>query len=161
MIEYIYHITMNTGHIRKTYPSEVDKELYFVLNRIYREALTKEGVRLFDKYILKGSKFEGGAIFTLFGDLALGKKQSEEIIPVPILTTVSVVENADSVWEDLFDSATVPLLTTEKKKKVPVPCIIDRIDIGGTNPNFIEAFEWTGDMTRILGWMTLDPSAIR
>src|SRR5690606_976729 len=109
MIEYIYHITMNTGHIRKTYPDEVDKELYFVLNRIYREALTEQGARLFEKYILKGSKFEYGAIFTLFGELK--NKEINETTLAPILTTVSTTKNAEQIWKQLYDISTLPLKT--------------------------------------------------
>lgn len=36
-MEYINHITLNTGHIRKTYPEEIDNKIYFLLNRIYAD----------------------------------------------------------------------------------------------------------------------------
>ena len=48
----INHITLNTGHSRKSYVSEIDKSLWFEIQNIIKQAQTKKGVELFDNSFL-------------------------------------------------------------------------------------------------------------
>ncbi|ALA55226.1 hypothetical protein CAY60_021285 [Shouchella clausii] len=147
-MKFISHITLNTGHVRKTYPNEVDKSLFFRLNRIYKESFEKDGAILFDEYLVKGTKFEGGSILTLYSDDGL----------LPILTTASSKHKHTELWETLHSSATVPL-ATQATNPADGPFIVDRLEIGAmTN---MDILKWTGDFSRCMGWASLNPRKIR
>ncbi|MGG3987668.1 hypothetical protein [Bacillus smithii] len=147
MPAYINHITLNTGHTRKTYAEEVDKELYFILKRILKDSFQPEGAKLFDSYTLKGTSFEDGAIFTLYKD---GK--------LPILTTAATKKRNKELWGTLHETATIPLYT-KKEFEPAAPYIADRVEIGTVMD--LEVTKWTGDMAKCLGWIVLFPGKIR
>ena len=145
-MKYINHVTLNTGHTRKSYPNEVDRELYFILKRILNDSFQPEGAKLFDAYILKGTPLESGAIFTLYKD---GK--------IPILTTAATRNQNSELWKMLLETSTI---TINKKLAEPIaPYIVDRIEIGLVFD--LQASSWTGDMSKCLGWIALFPEEIR
>jgi len=47
-VNFLYHVTLNTGHIRKIYPEEIDKRIYFALRRILRDSLRPEGAEVME-----------------------------------------------------------------------------------------------------------------
>lgn len=47
-MKYMNHITLNTMDVRKTYPSEIDKDIYFILKGIVSEAKKNEYVEILD-----------------------------------------------------------------------------------------------------------------
>lgn len=147
MPDYINHITLNTGQSRKSYPNEVDRELYFILKRILNDSFQLEGAKLFDAYILKGTPLESGAIFTLYKD---GK--------IPILTTAATKRRDTELWESLHTTSVIPLYT-KKEFQPSAPYVADRVEIGAMLD--LEATKWTGDMAKCLGWITLFPEEIR
>jgi len=145
-MQYINHVTLNTGHTRKSYPNEVNRDIYFILNRVKNDAFN-QGAKIFDKYTLKGTKLEYGAIFTLYGKN-----------DIPILTTASTRKKDQELWNLLHETATLPLFT-KKGFQATAPYIVDRLELGFVTD--ISASEWTGDMTKCLGWITLFPDQIR
>lgn len=145
-MEHINHITLNTGHIRKTYPHEVDKDLYFKLRQIYKKSLSPDGTELFDGFIVKTTQTEIGAITTIFK------------AGVPILTTACSKNDDGSLWKSMHEYSTVPL-QTKPTDKIPLPYIADRVEIGAVF--YPGATQWTGDFARCMGWMILAPEKIR
>lgn len=146
-MKHINHITLNTGHVRKTYPHEIDKELYFVLNRILNDSVKPGGAELFDGYRVKSTHTDGVAIATLYAN-----------DDAPILTTAcSKYDNAE-LWRSLHESSTVPLMT--KVSDMPAaPFIADRIEQGALL--HLDSMSWTGDFARCHGWIALYPDKIR
>lgn len=146
-MKYINHITLNTGHARKTYPHEIDKGVYFVLNRIYKESFKPEGVEIYTDYKLKCSGQGGTVIGTVFANDGM-----------PILTTTCSKDDDGSIWRTLHESSIVPLMTNPEDKP-PIPYIADRIEPGAAI--HFDAMEWTGDFAKCFGWIALDPKQIR
>lgn len=132
--------------MRKTYPNEVDKKLFFILKRIYKEVFNNDGARIFDDYIVKGTKFNGGALFTLFKN------------DMPILTTAPSKYENHEVWELLHETATMPL-KTNSSTHIEAPFIADRLEVGAIQD--LDAMKWTGDFSKCIGWVSLDPNKIR
>lgn len=146
-MEYINHVTLNTGHARKSYPSEVSKEIYFILNRIYKDSFSKDGAEIMDGFILKSSDGqEEGIIATIYSPEGM-----------PILTTGIVNGGSGFMWQHLQDSSMLPL--PKNLKEPEYPYVADRIEMGAMmNPT---ALQWTGDFTRCLAWYHLAPEKIR
>lgn len=145
-VEYINHITLNSGHIRKAYPEEVNKDLYFRLRQIFKRSLTPDGVEMFDGYIVKTTQTEIGSITTIFKE------------GVPIITTACSKNDTGILWKSMHETSMVPL-KTKVTDKFMLPYIADRIEVGAMF--HIDAMEWTGDFARCMGWMILFPNKIR
>ncbi len=147
-MKYINHITLNSGHIRKTYSSEIEQGFYFKLMRIYKDIFKKEGTDIIDGYIAKGTNEPGnGVLITVFGPDG-----------VPILTTGITKNENNTVWDLLHTTSMAPLKTSAASPP-EVPFIADRLEIGAMI--HMDALKWTGDFTRCMGWICLDPQAIR
>lgn len=147
-MEYINHVTLNSGHIRKTYPDEIDKELYFFLNRIWKDSQYGSGVELFDGYVLKSTKIEQGAIGTIF-------KES-----TPIITVAAVNSDDGTIWRKLHETYVLgEELATNLDEPMDTPYIADRLEVGAIT--HIDAMLWTGDFSRCFGWIVLAPEKIR
>lgn len=146
-MKFINHITLNTGHIRKSYVREVDKKLYFVLKRIHQESLEPDGSKLFDKYTLKSTVAASATIATIF--------DSEGI---PVLTTLCTKSKEHNFWEDLHDTSSAPL-ATQRSQPISTPYIADRLEVGAMFN--LDALKWTGDFSRCFGWLCLYPRDIR
>lgn len=145
-MNYINHITLNTGHIRKTKPNEVNKELYFILKRLYRDSL-KEEVEIHKGYTMKSVQDSLGTVITVYS-----KEKS------PILTTaISKTDTLGLLWKMMHDTP-FPLATSPNKP-ITVPYIADRVEIGAIHN--LDAMKWTGDFSRCMGWIILAPEKIR
>lgn len=145
-MKYLNHITLNTGHMRKTYPDEVDKKIYFVLKRILRDSLKGEGAEVYPNFILKTTQAEDATIATVYRD------------QLPILTTTCCKTDDGSIWRTLHESAMTPL-KTKANDKLPTPYIADRIEIGYMM--YMNELSWAGDFSRCFGWITLAPDQVR
>lgn len=147
---YINHVTLNTGHIRKSYPDDVGKDLYFMLRRLFVEMFSDNGAEVVEGYHAKARYSEGnGVLITLFSN----------IDNVPILTTAIVKENNDDfLWELLHENYSAPLATNISNPPEK-PYIADRMEIGAML--HIDALKWTGDFSRCMGWIYVDEKAIR
>ena len=151
MLEYINHITLNTGHSRRTYPHEIDKGLYFKLKKLLRDSFSPEGAKLDDIYYFKSSTGGGQEMITTLYGFSQEK-------PIPILTTGISAKTNGYLWGLLHGDDSFGLVTN--KDALPsVPYIADRLEIGSM---FLpEALQWTGDFSRCIGWTFLEPRAIR
>lgn len=144
-MKHINHITLSSGHIRKTSPNEVDKELYFILKRLYNDSLKKE-VEIFDGYTMKTTSTEIGTLITVYNAAKM-----------PILTTAISKNDTGELWEVLHESATTPL-KTDKGKIPELPYIADRLELGAMFD--LAATKWTGAFSRCMGWIVLYPKAV-
>lgn len=146
-MEYINHITLNSGHTRKSYPSEVSKELYFILQRIYKDIFSG-GAELFDGYTIKGTWEDGvGVIYTVFDPQGN-----------PVVTSGVSKYRRSELWTALHTSS-MTLLKTSEKFPPKSPWIADRIEFGAMDN--VEALGWTADFSRCIAWMCLAPEKIR
>lgn len=146
-LAYINHVTLTTGHVRKTYPREINKEIYFKLNRILQESISPNGAELFAGYRVKITRIEGGAISTVLGPGG-----------APVLTTLCTRDDDGTLWQMIHEHASLPIVT-DPKKRPQLPYIADKLEIGATM--HMDAMSWTGDFARSIGWAILDPSSIR
>lgn len=146
-MNFINHITLNTGHIRQTYPTEVDKSIYFILKRIYKDSFQKKGASLFGRYTMKSTKSDYGVLITVFNDDS-----------IPILTTGISDTDDGTLWDLLHTSATTPLKTS-KLMHADTPYIADRLEVGALIS--LHAMEWTGDFSKCMSWIVLSPKQIR
>lgn len=146
-MHYINHITLNTGHVRKTYPHEINKELYFVLKRLYKDIFEHKAV-IYEGYTAEGTyEPNNGAIITVYGP------QGE-----PVLTTGITRDKGSSIWELMHSTSAYPL-ATKPNSPPKTPFIADRIEVGAiTN---MDALQWTGDFSKCMGWICLAPEKIR
>ena len=148
MTSFLYHVTLNTGHVRKTYPHEVGKDLYFYLRRIFEESTRPEGTAVYDGgYRLKTTRHGRQAIGTIYGPDG-----------APILTTACSPTPDPELWRQLHEMAALPLVT-DPHKPPSGAYIADRIEPGAVM--HMAAMTWTGDLVRCLGWMIVAPERIR
>ncbi|MFB5269317.1 hypothetical protein ACE41H_21380 [Paenibacillus enshidis] len=142
------HITLNSGHSVITTPDEVDKELYFFLQRIYRDSQRPEGVMMPDGYHFKTTVFSEGAVATVSGPSG-----------VPILTTCGLRQDPDgALWRMLHNHYDGPLMT-DPNNPPKAPYIADRLEIGSSM--HMDAMEWTGGFARCFGWIVISPESVR
>ncbi|GED65609.1 hypothetical protein [Lysinibacillus fusiformis] len=143
----INHITLNSGHIRKTNSNEVSKDLYFTLNRIYKDSFEEIGTELFDGYTVKSTFKEiHGVITTIF-----------DTNGIPVFTTASVINFESKMWEILHESSALPLRTNIDTPP-QTPYIADRLEQGYFL--HLDVSEWSGDFARCFGWMYINPKSI-
>lgn len=149
-MEFINHVTLNTMDARKTYPNEVNKDIYFILKGIVSEAKKNEYVEILDDIYLSLT-IESKDIYAA---TLLYKKQ------FPVLTSYGVKkkEDMDYVWD--VATGLYKKITADNIERIPVqnPAIIDVLYPIVNVP--FEIFSWTGDFTRCLGWILLDPDSI-
>ncbi|MDK8182139.1 hypothetical protein [Paenibacillus sp. UMB4589-SE434] len=147
-MDYFNHITLNTGHSRKSYPSEVEKEIYFILHRLYKD-IFNGGADLFDgRYVVKGSQDDSGAVVTVY---------KAEIDLMPILTTGISRYRKSKLWELLHSSSTAPLKTNAKFPPA-APWVGDRLEVGAMIDT--EALTWTAGFSKSIGWIYLAPHKV-
>ncbi|MDF9296083.1 hypothetical protein [Geobacillus stearothermophilus] len=144
----INHVTLNTGHIRKSKSDEVDKGLYFVLHRLTKEIFSPNGASVVDGYIAKGTRDDDGdALITVFS-----------MEGAPIVTIGMTKRKNSPVWGLLHETSTLPLATSPNHPP-EAPYVADRIEPGALFHT--EALEWTGDFSRCMAWICLYPEKIR
>lgn len=146
-MKYLNHITLNTGHVRQTYPEEVNKSIYFRLKRILNDSLHQDGAEVLDGYRLKTTQAGGHTLATIFGSDG-----------APILTTACSRNDDGALWRLLHKEPSMPLMT-HSSDPPPVPYIADRLEVGAVL--HIDAMQWTGDFSRCFGWVVLAPNQIR
>lgn len=148
-MDYINHITLNTGHIKKTYPGEVDNGLYFTLKRIHKGMFERK-VEILEGYTVQGTNDPNeGILITVY-----------DPHEIPILTTGITMHKGSVIWE-LLHSTAYPDLPLKTNPQFPpqVPYIADRLEIGAlANMN---ALAWTGNFSKCMGWICLAPEKIR
>jgi hypothetical protein len=145
-MEFINHITLTTGHCRKTFPKEIAGR-YYSIKRVYEGLFSKDGIEITEGFYAKClENFEGGILIVVYSPRNL-----------PILTSgISKYKN-NNLWKYLHDSSCTPTITNPLIQP-EAPYIADRIEIEAINyPN---AMTWTADFTRCMGWMFISPESI-
>src|SRR5690625_3088328 len=146
-MEYINHVTLNTGNCRKTYANEIDRGIYFRLNRMIKESTVGDGVEVYRGYRLKTTMGDGGAIATIIS-INSG---------IPVITSACSKMDHEA-WHVLHDRGDMTLKTDKDDPPEP-PYIIDYLEVGAAM--HLDAMIWTGDFARCFGWTILSPSSIR
>ncbi|GIO39285.1 hypothetical protein J41TS12_41460 [Paenibacillus antibioticophila] len=144
---FLNHITLNTGHMRKTYTSEVDKQMYFAMRRLFKDAIGPEGAALFKIYRAKTTHVGPTAVTTVYGPEG-----------APILTTACSKDDDGSLWRMMHETFSGPL-ATKATSPAPLPYVVDRIEVGASI--HLDALKWTGDFSRCFAWAALFPEKIR
>lgn len=152
-INKINHYTMNTQNNRVSNPEEVNKELYFKLKSIFKDAQTKNGADLLDNT---------NVILTIDDDCYIAtlryKKKNEYI---PVLVTAGTANKDSRMWLWKHMTSTMQDITGAKGNTFQMPpdapFILDMLIPVLVNPKI---YKWTGDFTRCLGWMMLSPKSI-
>lgn len=147
-MEFINHYTVNTSHNRKSYPHEVDKNIYFMLAGIVKKAIAGEMVEIFDYIYLTLGVEQDVYVATLWDTSknpllvsigATSKEARKQVLKI-------IREN----FKDFY--RTTPVLPD-------IPFIADIITPFSTL--YPGIFTWTGDFTRCLGWFMIAPEKIR
>ena len=139
---------------RQTTPDEVDKSLYFKLNRIIHEALQQDFVALTEDLEITLSESDDVYIATILYVNGNDK--------IPVLTTMGTAnesstdilwQNANDFYNDIF-----PGFFKKTRFEVGAPLILDLV-IPAPVP--LNIYLMTGDISRCIGWMLLSPESIR
>lgn len=147
-MKYFNHVTLNTGHSRKSYPNEVLKVNYPHIKKVYEDMFKEGGTDVLNGFIAKGYDYsENGTYIRLFSPQG-----------VPILTTGIVKSKNSNIWKTLHSLTVLPTVT-DPFSPPELPFVADCLDIGATL--YPEALRWTGDFTRTMGWMCLSPKSIK
>jgi hypothetical protein len=142
---YIWHVTLNSGHVAKQERSNISEEaiaaLADTLDGILQGAhLQIPGV---DNYLVNASHHGHDLIATVW--------RGPWDRRAPIVTTATALKSrsAKSLWELMHDQSTVPL-RTDRGRPPTTPWQADRIEVGASlHP---DALSWTGDFSRCLAW---------
>lgn len=149
----INHYTLNTGNMRESSSSEINKDIYFRLKSIINRA--KRGkTELLDNTYIEISEDDYGYICDLYG------RRGKEYVPILSTAGTKIESGRKYIWDSM---ETIAKAEYGKKYSyrvpVAVPYIVDLIHIPSVY--FMEVMEWTGDFTRCLGWMLLFPEEVR
>ena len=150
-MEYINHYTLNTGDNRKSLPSEVNKDMYFVLKRMIDEAKRNEFADVLDGTVMKLTIEDNSYAITLFNN-------SEE--KIPLLTTLGCSDGKDAAKTLKEANRLYKSIYNQESKISPItPFCIDVI-----LPSIIfnpKVSAWTDDLCRCMAWVLLAPEMIK
>jgi hypothetical protein len=151
-MDSINHYTLNSKHTNISKSDGVQKEMYFYLKGMIKDAQRKEGVDLMDS-----TNF----LLTLEDDCYVGTlrvKLGNEYIPILVTSGTSNQDKRFYVWKNLIEVRD-NVFPSEKAFEIPptTPFILDLIMPFHINP---EIFKWTGDFTKCLGWILMSPKSI-
>ena len=147
-VKYINHYTVSTSHNRVSYPGEVNKGLYFKLKNIVDDAINGKKTEILE-----------GIYLTLTADTDCYAATLWLDDSTPLITTLGADTKSGrdkihkAVMDDYSDFMPQPII-------IPVcPVIVDVI----LPPAILrpDIFEWTGDLTKCLGWMLIAPDKIK
>lgn len=153
-MKYINHFTLNTGHNRKSYPSEIDKGFYFKFATIINDIIASGEICEFyieGTYLKITTNGNDNYFATLHIDFN-GEK-------IPIFATVAT-SNPDKRVQVISDIKPYFKLCASHGTFLPpdAPLIIDIV-----LPQIMLApyvLEYTGDLSRCLAWTILFPQDI-
>lgn len=149
-MEYINHFTMNTGHSRKSYPSEIDKKFFFQFVPIINEIIKDGGIceYIIDETYMRITPKNENCYFA-----SLYIKNNGEYVPMFASAATSDVDmrveliSYVSEYRELCSPPNITFMPPE------APLIIDMI-----LPSIFmrtDLLRYTGDMSRCLAWAML------
>lgn len=156
---YIEHVTLTTGHTRRSPRSEVSDEVVAMLRPLLDRALRGEHVAI--PGAVPACTMTGGvhgrccAVTVWSQDPVSGGTARPQ--PVPI-ATVGVAEHSRCgayLWRHLHETAQPPQqLATRPDQVPPEPWCAARLEVGAALVP--EAMEWLGDLERCIAWTWLE-----
>lgn len=154
MLDYINHVTYNSMDINKTVPDDIDKKIYFILRNIVEESRKNTYAYVFDELAIQITEEDDIYVATIYY-VYDGNK-----IPVVITYGSKSDQGVKKIWQYAKDfyRKVFGKYDSVEKFQIGAPLILD-IVIPAPVP--LEIYTMTGDMSRCIGWMMLDPESIR
>lgn len=152
---YVLHVTLTTGHRRRSLRSEVRDEVLAVLRPLLERALAGEYVAVpgvGTGYTMRGARYGRCCTVTVYAP----QGETARPQPVPVLT-IGVAGHSRCgarLWRSLHESAAIVPTVTSPDQTPPEPWVADRLEIGAVQ--HLEAMHWTGDWSRCMAWTWLE-----
>lgn len=129
--DYIWHVTLDTGHARQSYRSEIDDAIATLVRQHIDEALAGHPVEIRPGYDLKVSTAGGALLATVI---------SNRVGPLVTIAIARVSRHSRKLW-DLMDGQDSPPET---------PWCAVRLHPGLDDD--LAAASWLGDFERCIAW---------
>jgi hypothetical protein len=141
-MDYINHVTLTTGDLKKSYRREMEIDLDAFYEKIKNAINKKEPIDYIDGTKLSITKTKNEYVATIF--------YIKEGTLCPIFTTGGTNSDNSNLWDSLIETK-VSRISNVKKPNAPY--IVDRIDISLRET--LKIFRWTGGFASALGWLFL------
>lgn len=154
--EFIRHITLQTGHSRDCYASEISADALKFCHDLIHQCLATDGekvaIRNFDGYYLTCGNVGGR---TLLGSVWHGVNDSTPLVNFAVATKS---RNSAIAWRKLHNYSTINPQTNINAIP-PVPWLAASLEPGAVM--YPDAMHWLGDFERCLAWawVTYDVNA--
>lgn len=150
-MERFNHYTLNTGHSKTSYPTDVDKGIYFIMRNYVENALNCND-ELMD--FIDGTKIKLTAEGTTYVCSLYDSKG------IPFLMTAGCCDK--NRYAEIYGMMADVFKRVGGKPTgiAPMPPFV--LDL--VLPNFvncIDKLEWTADFCQCLGWMIMSPESVR
>lgn len=148
------HYTLNSNHSRISYSKEVDPNLYFHWKKQVINGCKSQYTHLFDNvyYSIKKNNFSY--------ELLLYVKDKELYVPVLASFGCSQMTDYKQSWDNAYAAYKVFYPDGNSPKIIPSPPFVVDVLLPMYVRYMKQLMGWTGDFTRCIGWMVLDPEAI-
>lgn len=163
---WVYHVTMNTGHVRRSPRSEVSDGVIEMMLPLVDRALKGEHVPIPGDLEPPGCTMTGGASGRCMSLLVAGAPLSQEAFPqapvgkpVPIVE-VGVAEHSRcgaKLWRALHEMArnTGTRVSTSEDRCPPEPWVAALLLSPGA-AIYSDAMQWLGDFERCVAWTWIE-----
>lgn len=157
--QYMNHITLTTGHNRKSPRSEVSQKTIDLIAPWLKEAIKSEKPislprKDLSNYTALVSESDDGLIVSVFGQ----SKQIENGRPLPLVTfhVVRKEGSAAEMWKHAQAPYMLPIASGLKCPAVPFAAV----STWPTSFMFFDALVWLGDFERCVAWTWLEQQEI-
>lgn len=150
-MDYINHYTLNTGNNRRSIPDDVDRNMYFILKRLIREAENNGKADILDGAFMELTIEKSSYAITLFTEIDGDK--------VPFLMTCgckdkkdagSIIKEANNIYKNVYGNYAKAVPITPFCLDIVLPTIAE----------IPRVLEWTGDFCKCMAWAILAPEMI-
>lgn len=145
MVDYINHVTLNSGHTIRQRRADIDNEAIAAVSEVLDGIL--QGAHLpvpgFPDYLINGSHHEHDLIATIW------RAPWEKRAPIVTMATALRSRSSPALWRLMHHKPTARL-ETDANTPPSAPWQADRVEIGAEL--FPDALAWTGDFSRCLAW---------
>ncbi len=145
MSGYINHITLQTGHIRRSEVSEISSDAIAFCQDLITDCLVNQGEKIpiqnFDGYFFSAGNLSGKSLF--------GTVWKHDI-PLVTLIVATKSRSSQKLWSELHRHATQPAVTNPLDPP-SVPWIAASLTSVAASAD-IEAMQWLGDFERCIAW---------
>lgn len=151
---YLQHVTLDTGHVRRSPRSEVEAETIPAVSRLLSLALA--GDEAWIPAVEPRCRLTAAASGRCLVATVWGPDAGEQRVPLATLGVAGRSTCGSRLWRRLHDGrpAEMPALKTDAARVPPEPWCAVRLEPGlALHP---EAAEWLGDLERCLAWAWLE-----